>query len=55
MNIVMRTVEHWAHRLYPQFTFDDFLARLESLGSKKLVQVTSNMKVFIDNLLQLWA
>lgn len=35
---VMRRLEHWAHRLYPNYTFDDFTAQLEKLGKKKELQ-----------------
>ena len=36
---MMSTFEHWAHRLFPKASFDDFIERLEKLGSKKAVQV----------------
>ena len=36
---MMSTLEHWAHRLFPKASFDDFIERLEKLGSKKGVQV----------------
>ena len=32
---MMSTLEHWAHRLFPKASFDDFIERLEKLGSKK--------------------
>lgn len=35
---VMWKLEHWCHRLYPKFQFDDCLERIEKLGSKKVVQ-----------------
>lgn len=35
---VMKRLEHWAHRLYPNYTFDDFAAQLEKLGRKKELQ-----------------
>ena len=35
----MGMLEHWAHRLFPKATFDDFIERLEKLGSKKALQV----------------
>lgn len=36
---VMKRLEHWGHRLFPKLQFDDFLDRLEKLGSKKDLQV----------------
>lgn len=38
LNAVMKRLEHWAHRLYPQLTFDDFVAHVEKLGRKKELQ-----------------
>lgn len=38
LNAVMKRLEHWAHRLYPNYTFDDFAAQLEKLGRKKELQ-----------------
>ena len=45
----MSTFEHWAHRLYPKFTFDDCLEKIESLGHKREIQVNvfkNNFRVF---------
>ena len=39
LGLLMGKLEHWAHRLYPRHPFDDFVERLEKLGSKKPVQV----------------
>lgn len=36
---VMKRLEHWAHRLFPKYQFDDFLEKMEVLGTKKNVQV----------------
>lgn len=36
---VMKRIEHWAHRLFPKLDYDDFLGRLEALGTKKDLQV----------------
>lgn len=46
LNLLMKTYEYWCHRLFPKFSFDDCLARIEKLGSKKVVQVrhSSNKK-----------
>lgn len=38
LNAVMKRLEHWAHRLYPNYTFDDFVTQVEKLGRKKEVQ-----------------
>lgn len=38
LNVVMKRLEHWAHRLYPNYTFDDFVAQVEKLGRKKELQ-----------------
>lgn len=39
LNLLMKTYEYWCHRLFPKFSFDDCLARIEKLGYKKPVQV----------------
>jgi Replication Fork Protection Component Swi3 len=36
---MMSKLEHWAHRLFPKLSFDDFVERLEKLGGKKEIQV----------------
>nr|XP_056722101.1 TIMELESS-interacting protein [Euleptes europaea] len=38
LKMIMRRMEHWAHRLYPKLQFEDFVERVECLGSKKEVQ-----------------
>lgn len=38
LNNIMKRMEHWAHRLYPRFGFDDSLAAIEKLGKKKELQ-----------------
>jgi len=35
LKVLMSTLEHWAHRLYPKAPFDDFIGRMERLGKKK--------------------
>lgn len=35
---IMSRLEHWSHRLFPKFQFDDFLEKVEKLGTKKVVQ-----------------
>ncbi|XP_063221506.1 TIMELESS-interacting protein [Bacillus rossius redtenbacheri] len=34
---MMKQLEHWAHRLFPRFQFDECLEKLEKLGHKKPV------------------
>ncbi|XP_065355918.1 protein TIPIN homolog [Calliphora vicina] len=36
---VMRRMQHWGHRMYPTYKFDDVLANIERLGKKKPLQV----------------
>ncbi|KAK7115653.1 TIMELESS-interacting protein-like [Littorina saxatilis] len=38
MRVVMRYLEHWAHRLFPMMPFDKVLERIERLGTKRDVQ-----------------
>lgn len=38
LNNVMKRLEHWAHRLYPNYNFDDFIGTVEKLGRKKQMQ-----------------
>ncbi|XP_036363813.1 uncharacterized protein DDB_G0286591-like isoform X5 [Octopus sinensis] len=35
---ILKILEHWAHRLFPQMKFSDCLQRIEKIGSKKSVQ-----------------
>uniref|UniRef100_A0A3Q2NQP3 TIMELESS-interacting protein n=1 Tax=Fundulus heteroclitus TaxID=8078 RepID=A0A3Q2NQP3_FUNHE len=38
LRLLMHKMENWAHRLYPKLQFEDFVDRVEKLGSKKDVQ-----------------
>ncbi|XP_063651265.1 TIMELESS-interacting protein isoform X2 [Pan troglodytes] len=38
LKMLIRHMEHWAHRLFPKLQFEDFIDRVEYLGSKKEVQ-----------------
>lgn len=38
LNGVIKRLEHWAHRLYPNYQFDDFVTQVEKLGRKKELQ-----------------
>ncbi|XP_070492501.1 protein TIPIN homolog [Chironomus tepperi] len=35
LNEVMKRLEHWSHRMFPKYHFDDSLAKIEMLGRKK--------------------
>ena len=39
LHSVMKSLEHWAHRLFPKMSFDDCIDKIEDLGSKKNVMV----------------
>ncbi|KAI1301427.1 TIMELESS-interacting protein [Halotydeus destructor] len=39
---IMFTIEHWAHRLFPQYTFDDFLEKTEKLGTTREISTYLN-------------
>lgn len=41
LNILIKTYEYWCHRLFPKLPLDDCLAKIETLGHKKPVQVIS--------------
>ncbi|XP_046549910.1 TIMELESS-interacting protein-like isoform X2 [Haliotis rubra] len=38
LRVMMKYLEHWAHRLFPMMPFDEVLERIEKLGTKKEVQ-----------------
>ncbi|XP_026565087.1 TIMELESS-interacting protein [Pseudonaja textilis] len=38
LKTLIRHMEHWAHRLFPQLPFENVVERIESLGNKKPVQ-----------------
>ncbi|XP_054159135.1 protein PFC0760c-like [Oppia nitens] len=38
LNAMMFQLNHWAHRLFPSLTFDDFIDRCEQLGHKKALK-----------------
>nr|CAG4652060.1 EOG090X0AVC [Triops cancriformis] len=49
VELVMKRLEHWGHRLFPKLPFDDLLNKVEKLGSKKPVQ-THVKKIRMDML-----
>uniref|UniRef100_A0A3Q3WF34 TIMELESS-interacting protein n=1 Tax=Mola mola TaxID=94237 RepID=A0A3Q3WF34_MOLML len=38
LQLLMKKMENWAHRLFPKLQFEDFIDRVEKLGKKKEVQ-----------------
>ncbi|XP_058816459.1 protein TIPIN homolog [Topomyia yanbarensis] len=42
LDAVMKRMQHWAHRMYPKYSLDDSLAKIEILGRKKQVQSYMN-------------
>ncbi|XP_025413747.1 TIMELESS-interacting protein [Sipha flava] len=39
LNVVMNRLEQWTHRLFPRYTFDDTIDKLEKLGKKNEMKV----------------
>lgn len=39
LNAVINRLEQWTHRLFPRYTFDDSIDKLEKLGKKNEVKV----------------
>nr|CAB3266970.1 TIMELESS-interacting protein-like [Phallusia mammillata] len=55
LDLMMSKLEHWAHRLFPKFMFDDCLEKIEALGHKKEIQtcmkrIRMGMPVMDDNM-----
>lgn len=47
---VMKTLEHWAHRLFPKMSFDDCIDRIEDIGAKRGVMVhVSRIRLGLDD------
>lgn len=42
LDAVMKRMQHWAHRMFPKYGFDDSLAAIEHLGRKKQTQSYMN-------------
>ncbi|XP_077173424.1 TIMELESS-interacting protein [Paroedura picta] len=38
LKLLIKHMEHWAHRLFPKLHFEDFVEKVECLGNKKEVQ-----------------
>nr|CAG4646475.1 EOG090X0AVC [Macrothrix elegans] len=39
LDLILQQAEHWAHRLFPKLSFDDFIEQAAKLGGKGAVQV----------------
>lgn len=39
LNEVMKRLEHWSHRMFPKYHFDDSLTKIERLGRKKEISL----------------
>ncbi|XP_055376012.1 protein TIPIN homolog [Condylostylus longicornis] len=39
LNEVMKRLQHWAHRMFPTYSLDDILEKVEKFGKKKELQV----------------
>lgn len=50
LNNVMKRLEHWAHRLYPNYKFVDFVGTVENLSKKK--QIQTHMHRYRQNMLE---
>lgn len=42
LNEIMKRLQHWAHRMYPNYSFDDILLNVERLSKKKPLQIHMN-------------
>lgn len=50
LNTVMNRLEQWTHRLFPRYTFDDAIDKLEKLGKKNEVKVIlKRIRMDMDN------
>ncbi|XP_050421488.1 TIMELESS-interacting protein [Adelges cooleyi] len=50
LNAVMNRLEQWTHRLFPRYTFDDAIDKLEKLGKKNEVKVMlKRIRMDMDN------
>ncbi|KAK9891098.1 hypothetical protein WA026_013417 [Henosepilachna vigintioctopunctata] len=38
LNVLLKTYEYWCHRLFPKFSFEDSIAKIEKLGHKGPIQ-----------------
>ncbi|GFO24426.1 timeless-interacting protein [Plakobranchus ocellatus] len=42
LKVIMHTLQHWGHRLFPKMPFDEVLERVERLGARKEVKISSD-------------
>lgn len=50
LNDVMNRLEQWTHRLFPRYTFDDAIDKLEKLGKKNEMKVMlKRIRLDLDN------
>jgi len=57
LKILMNKMEHWAHRLFPKASFDDFIDRMEKQGYKQgnqtlLNKIRNDMPVLDEDYMQ---
>lgn len=51
LRTIMKIYEHWCHRLFPKYPFNDCIAKIENLGYKKTVKVCKHQHInFITNI-----
>ncbi|EFA05870.2 TIMELESS-interacting protein-like Protein [Tribolium castaneum] len=51
LGVILKTYEYWCHRLFPKYPFDECIAKIEALGSKKPV-VTHIKRIRYDLLVE---
>lgn len=50
VNTIINRLEQWTHRLFPRYTFDDIIGKLETLGKKNEVKVMlKRIRMGMDN------
>ena len=42
LDVIMKKLEHWAHRLFPKYNLDDTLAVIENIGKKQVIHTYMN-------------
>lgn len=47
LRLLMQKMENWAHRLFPKLQFEQFIDKVERLGTKKDVQVWTVSSVLL--------
>lgn len=49
LSVILKTYEYWCHRLFPKYPFDECIAKIEHLGTKR--PVVTHVKKIRTNLL----